>query len=55
MRQISIGINWQGSFDLDNVIEQAKVADDGGVHSLFVAEAWGRDAFTILTVLARET
>ena len=55
MRKLSIGINWQGQFDIDNVIEQAKVADDAGVDSCFVAEAWGRDAFTILAVLARET
>ncbi len=55
MRSVSIGINWQGEFDLENLVEQAKVADDAGVDACFVAEAWGRDAFTILTVLARET
>ncbi len=55
MRSLSIGVNWQGAFDIDNVIEQAKVADDAGVDSLFVAEAWGRDAFTILAILTRET
>ncbi|MDA1004773.1 MAG: LLM class flavin-dependent oxidoreductase [Chloroflexi bacterium] len=55
MRRVSIGINWQGAFDIDEVVEQAKVADEAGVDSLFVAEAWGRDAFTILAVLARET
>ncbi len=55
MRRISIGINWQGDFNLDDVVQQAKVADDAGVDSLFVAEAWGRDAFSILAVLARET
>src|SRR5690606_21585043 len=40
---------------IDRLVEEAKVADDSGVDSLFVAEAWGRDAFTILAVLARET
>jgi F420-dependent oxidoreductase-like protein len=55
MRRISIGVNWQGEFDLGALVEQAKVADDAGVDSLFVAEAWGRDAFTLLAVLARET
>ncbi|MFQ5698735.1 MAG: LLM class flavin-dependent oxidoreductase [Myxococcota bacterium] len=55
MRRLSIGINWQGEFDIDKLVEQAKVADDAGVEACFVAEAWGRDAFTILTVLARET
>ncbi len=55
MRSLSVGINWQGPFDIGSVIEQAKIADDAGVDALFVAEAWGRDAFTILAVLARET
>ncbi len=55
MRRISIGVNWQGELDVDGMIRDAKVADDAGVDSLFVAEAWGRDAFTLLAVLARET
>ena len=55
MRRLSIGLDWQGDFDLDRVIEQAKIADDAGVELLAVAEAWGRDAFTLLAVLARET
>ncbi len=55
MRKLSIGINWQGQLDIDRVIQQAVVAEKAGVHSCFVAEAWGRDAFTLLAVLARET
>ena len=55
MRKLSIGVNWQGDFDLDAVIEQAKIADDAGVELLSIAEAWGRDALTLLAVLARET
>jgi F420-dependent oxidoreductase-like protein len=55
MRRLSIGVNWQGAFDLDQVIEQAKIADDAGVELLSIAEAWGRDALTLLAVLARET
>lgn len=55
MRRLAIGVNWQGEFDLDDVIEQAKIADDAGVELISVAEAWGRDALTLLTVLARET
>ena len=55
MRKLSIGINWQGAFNLDEIVEQAKIADDAGVYEVTVAEAWGRDAFTILAVLARET
>lgn len=55
LRKITMGINWQGEFDLDDVIQQAKIADEAGVHEITVAEAWGRDALSILTVLARET
>ena len=55
MRKITIGINWQGEFSMDDTIEQAKVADDSGVHQINVAEAWGRDAFTTLALLAYET
>ena len=55
MRKIGIGLDWQGGLDIDDVIEAAKVADDAGVHHMSVSEAWGRDAFTTLAVLARET
>ena len=55
MRKITMGINWQGEFDLDDVIQQAKIADEAGVHEITVAEAWGRDALSILAVLTRET
>jgi alkanesulfonate monooxygenase SsuD/methylene tetrahydromethanopterin reductase-like flavin-dependent oxidoreductase (luciferase family) len=55
MRKISIGLDWQGDLDIEGNIALAKSADDAGVHSFRVAEAWGRDAFTTLAVLARET
>jgi len=54
-RRLSIGLNWQGEFDLDKVIEDAKIADDAGIEQLNIAEAWGRDALTLLAVIARET
>jgi len=54
-RKISIGINWQGSLDYQALLERVKIADAVGVHSAWVAEAWGRDAFTILTLLADRT
>ncbi len=55
MRRISIGLNWQGGFSMEAVVEQAKIADDSGVDSIYAAEAWGRDAFTTLAILAYET
>jgi alkanesulfonate monooxygenase SsuD/methylene tetrahydromethanopterin reductase-like flavin-dependent oxidoreductase (luciferase family) len=54
-RRLSIGINWQGEFDREHVFERVKIADDAGVDTVFVAEAWGRDAFTLLTQLAERT
>lgn len=54
-RKIAIGINWQGSLDYKTLIERVQIADAAGVHSAWVPEAWGRDAFTILAVLADRT
>ena len=52
---VALGINWQGKTDFKRMIERAKAADDAGAHSIWVAEAWGRDAFTMLTLLAEHT
>jgi alkanesulfonate monooxygenase SsuD/methylene tetrahydromethanopterin reductase-like flavin-dependent oxidoreductase (luciferase family) len=53
--RITITINWQGKPDFKGLIERAKASDAAGVHSFWVAEAWGRDAFTTLTLLAEHT
>src|SRR3984957_15453916 len=52
---IALGVNWQGKPDFKGMIERVKIADDAGIHSMWVAEAWGRDAFTLLTLLAEHT
>lgn len=54
-RKIAIGINWQGALDYQTLLERVQIADAVGVHSAWVAEAWGRDAFTILALLADRT
>src|SRR5689334_2499096 len=54
MRRISMGVMWSGD-NTEQVIREAKLADDAGVDSIVVAETWGHDAFTILALLARET
>jgi alkanesulfonate monooxygenase SsuD/methylene tetrahydromethanopterin reductase-like flavin-dependent oxidoreductase (luciferase family) len=54
-RKLTIGVNWQGRLDFKSLIERAKIADEAGIHSIWVAEAWGRDAFTLLTLLAEHT
>ena len=55
MKKITIGFNWQGKFDYKALIERVKIADQAGVHSIWVPEAWGRDAFTLLTLCAEHT
>ncbi|MGA8568891.1 MAG: LLM class flavin-dependent oxidoreductase, partial [Candidatus Binataceae bacterium] len=52
---IALGVNWQGKPDFKGMIERARAADEAGAHSIWVAEAWGRDAFTSLTLLAEHT
>ncbi len=54
-RKLTVGVNWQGKPDFKGTIERAKIADAAGIHSIWVAEAWGRDAFTLLTLLAEHT
>jgi F420-dependent oxidoreductase-like protein len=54
-RKLCIGFNWQGPLDYDQAGARVRVADDAGVDTVWVAEAWGRDCFTILAILARET
>jgi F420-dependent oxidoreductase-like protein len=54
MRKLSMGIMWTGD-NTDQVLRDAKLADEAGIEALFVAETWGHDAFTLLTLLARET
>jgi F420-dependent oxidoreductase-like protein len=54
VRKISMMLGWNGN-NSKELIADAKVADAGGVDSLFVAETWGQDPFTLLTLLAYET
>ena len=55
MRKITVGLNWAGDFDVNSLIEQAKIADDSGVHTFNISEAWGLDALSLLAVVANET
>jgi len=41
--------------DYDQACSRVRLAEAAGVDTVWVAEAWGRDCFTILTLLARET
>src|SRR4030042_4919656 len=39
----------------EELVRRVQVADDLGVESAWVAEAWGRDAFTLLAEMALKT
>jgi alkanesulfonate monooxygenase SsuD/methylene tetrahydromethanopterin reductase-like flavin-dependent oxidoreductase (luciferase family) len=55
-KRLGIQIGFTGSpTERDEIVKRVQVADDLGVESAWVAEAWGRDAFSILTQLALAT
>ena len=54
-RRIGMGFDWQGSMDRETSLKRAQIADEVGIDSLWVAEAWGQDAFTTLVQLAERT
>jgi F420-dependent oxidoreductase-like protein len=54
-RTLSMSFNWQGPMDYEQACTRVRLAEEAGVDTAWVAEAWGRDCFTILTLLARET
>lgn len=55
-KRIGLQIGFAGSpTERLDIVERVKIADDLGVESVWVAEAWGRDAFSILTQLALTT
>lgn len=54
-RRVSISFNWQGPMDYDQALARVRLAEEGGVDTAWVAEAWGRDCFSILALMARET
>lgn len=53
--KLALAVDWQGNIDREKVIERVRIADQLGVDSVWVAEAWGRDCFTLLTLLAAAT
>ena len=56
MQRIGIQIGFAGSpAEREELVKRVQVADDLGVESAWVAEAWGRDAFSMLTQLALAT
>lgn len=55
MHNLSVGVGFGGMLDRERLYDDVRAADESGVHSVWVAEAWGRDAFTVLAQLADRT
>jgi F420-dependent oxidoreductase-like protein len=55
-KRIGLQVGFAGSpSERDEIIKRVQIAEDLGVESVWVAEAWGRDAFSMLTHLALTT
>jgi len=55
-KRLGLQIGFAGSpSEREDVVKRVQIADDLGVESVWVAEAWGRDAFSMLTHLALVT
>jgi len=55
-RRIGLQVGFAGSpVEREEIVKRVQVAEDLGVESVWVAEAWGRDAFSMLTHLALTT
>ena len=55
-KRIGLQVGFAGSpTEREEIIKRVQVAEDLGVESAWVAEAWGRDAFSMLTHLALST
>jgi F420-dependent oxidoreductase-like protein len=55
MDQVGLSINSRCETTDQELISMAQLADQQGYHSFWAAESWGRDAFTVLTMIACNT
>lgn len=55
-KRLGLQVGFTGNAkEREETVERVRIAEDLGVESVWVAEAWGRDAFSILTQLALAT
>jgi len=52
MNQIGLSINTRDETSDEELIAISQHADEQGYHSFWAAESWGRDSFTVLTMIA---
>ena len=55
MNEIGFSLNPSRETSDEDLISIAQQADQLGYHSIWIAESWGRDAFTVLTMVACHT
>jgi F420-dependent oxidoreductase-like protein len=53
--RLSISFNSRGVRDREQVFDRIRAADEAGVDTVWVAESWGEDAFTLMTQIAERT
>lgn len=54
MKRLGVGFSWREK-SLEDILTVAHCAEQAGVESVWVAEAWGRDAFLALAAVAKVT
>jgi F420-dependent oxidoreductase-like protein len=53
--RIGVSFSLDQTADTSSTIEDVRLAEQLGFHSVWIPEAWGRDAFTLLAIIALET
>jgi alkanesulfonate monooxygenase SsuD/methylene tetrahydromethanopterin reductase-like flavin-dependent oxidoreductase (luciferase family) len=53
--RVALALGGKSDRDYAEILAAARLAEDRGYEAVFVSETWGRDAFTTLAALARDT
>jgi F420-dependent oxidoreductase-like protein len=54
MKRLGVAFSWRES-SLENILTCARCAEQAGIESVWIPEAWGRDAFLTLAAVAQVT
>jgi len=54
MKKLGVAFSWRES-PLENILTCARCAEQAGIESVWIPEAWGRDAFLALAAVAQAT
>jgi F420-dependent oxidoreductase-like protein len=53
--RLSIGFRSRGGTDREDAFNRVRAADEAGVDTIWVAESWGEDAFTLMAQIVERT